>query len=170
MITKCINKHECIRPLTFEPLELCLTPVLAQRREELVHLLEGQWVVQCLQWIDGGHQGATFKPCSRFQIQWQPSLQISHKHSLSSCTRDNQANLMWPTSTLWPHKLNPTPFSHLVSRTVFRGQLQPKISKMEQQHHDATKIAFYHVVGFGHIRIFKINLREIKTSSRTLVY
>lgn len=59
---------KCVCPLTFEPLELRLAPVLTQRREELVHLLEGQWVVQCLQWIDGGHQGATFKPCSRFQI------------------------------------------------------------------------------------------------------
>lgn len=63
MTIKCNNECTSIRPLTFEPLELGLTPVLAQRCEELIYLLEGQRVVQCLQWIDGRHQGATFKPC-----------------------------------------------------------------------------------------------------------
>lgn len=133
MMIKCNNKHECISLLTFEPLELCLAPVLTQCREELVHLLEGQWVVQRLQWIDGGHQGATFKPCSRFQIT--NSFSGSHHYRYPTNTLwalilethdEHQANLMWPASTVWPYELHPTPFSHWVSRTVLGDKCSPK--------------------------------------------
>lgn len=40
--------------------------------EELVDLLQGQGVVQCLQRIDGWHHGAAFKSCSRGEETWCP--------------------------------------------------------------------------------------------------
>ncbi len=69
-----IKNIKIINWLTFEPLELCLAYVLTHCGEELVHLLEGQRVVQCLQWIDGGHQGATFKPCTNTWSKTQTHL------------------------------------------------------------------------------------------------
>ena len=50
---------------TLHGLDVGLAAALTHRVQELVHLLEGQRVVQRLQRVDGGHHGAAFKACSR---------------------------------------------------------------------------------------------------------
>lgn len=50
---------------TFHGLGMGLTAALTHGIEELVHLLERERVVQCLQWVDRGHHGAAFIACSR---------------------------------------------------------------------------------------------------------
>lgn len=48
---------------TFHGFGLDLTVALTHRVEKLVHLLQGKWVVQRLQRVDGRHHGASFKAC-----------------------------------------------------------------------------------------------------------
>lgn len=42
-----------------------ISSTLTHSTQELVNLLEGQRVVQRLQWVDRGHHGAAFKTCKR---------------------------------------------------------------------------------------------------------
>ena len=62
------------RMLTFHGLGVGIAAVLTRGIEELVHLLEGERVVQCLQRVDRGHHGAAFKACMGEE---------THKHTVA---------------------------------------------------------------------------------------
>ncbi len=47
--------------------------ILTHSRQELVHLLEWEWVVEGLQGVDGGHHGAAFKTC-RWEKWWEKTV------------------------------------------------------------------------------------------------
>lgn len=66
---------------TFHGFGVGLAAALTHRVEELVHLLQWQWVVQRLQRVDRGHHGAAFKPCSTDsgETETQPIVPLLHQ-------------------------------------------------------------------------------------------
>lgn len=111
--------------LTFHGFGLGLT-ALAHLSEKLFHLLQGEQVVQCLQWVNRWHHGATFESCNPErgrEREKQPVVPLYAGNGSGLCA----CSLVYMLIIWKPNKANRVSFCWLTTKSFRQLKVQESV-------------------------------------------